>query len=72
MKVGMLWFDNDPKADLAEKVKRAAEYYAKKYGRQPTLCVVHPSMKANGSQAGMEIKMDRKMPRNHLWMGIGE
>lgn len=44
MNVGMLWFDNDSKASLDTKVERAAHYYLTKYGKQPTLCYVHPSM----------------------------
>ena len=41
----MLWFDNKP-APLAEKVHRAADYHAKKYGKRPNLCLVHPAMMA--------------------------
>lgn len=44
MKIGMLWFDNDPHTDLAAKVERAASYYRSKYGKTPTVCFVHPSM----------------------------
>lgn len=44
MKTGMLWFDNDPKTNLAAKIIRAVEYYTKKYGRVPNLCLIHPSM----------------------------
>ncbi len=47
MNIGMLWFDNDPKIELAAKVKRAAQYYHTKYGKSPTLCYVHPSMLPN-------------------------
>jgi hypothetical protein len=46
MKIGMLWFDNDPKAELKVKIERAASYYSKKYGRTPNLCFIHPSMVA--------------------------
>jgi hypothetical protein len=53
MKIGMLWFDNDPKADLKVKIERAASYYSKKYGQAPNLCFIHPSMvqvaNANGA-----------------------
>lgn len=49
MNIGMLWFDNDPKAGLDVKVERAATYYRDKYGRKPTLCFVHPSMLPNSS-----------------------
>ena len=48
MNIGMLWFDNDPKAGLDTKVERAAVYYRNKYGRAPTLCYVHPSMLPTG------------------------
>ncbi len=44
MKIGMLWFDNDPHTALAAKVEKAAAYYLTKYGRTPTVCFVHPSM----------------------------
>jgi hypothetical protein len=49
MNIGMLWFDNDPKVALDTKIERAALYYARKYGKQPTLCFVHPSMLANST-----------------------
>ena len=44
MKIGMLWFDNDPKSSITVKIERAALYYRNKYGQIPTLCFVHPSM----------------------------
>ncbi len=44
MNIGMLWFDNDPKTELTVKVERAADYFRTKYGKTPTLCMVHPSM----------------------------
>jgi len=59
MNVGMLWFDNDPSVLMTAKVARAAKYYENKYGLQPTLCFVHPSMiplngngKSNGNGRG--------------------
>ena len=44
MNAGMLWFDNDPKTALAAKIERAVDYYKHKYGRDPNLCLIHPSM----------------------------
>jgi len=44
MHSGMLWFDNDPKTALTTKIEKAAGYYRQKYGRNPDLCLVHPSM----------------------------
>lgn len=43
MNTGMLWFDNDPKTGLTTKIKRAVDYYHKKYGRKPNLCLIHPT-----------------------------
>jgi len=73
MNVGMLWFDNDPKADLTVKVMRAATYYQNKYGQSPTLCFVHPSMisAAPVKTNGIEIRTSRSVLPNHFWLGAG-
>ncbi len=42
--IGLLWFDDDPRRDLKQKVADAAKRYAEKFGRPPTVCYVHPSM----------------------------
>jgi hypothetical protein len=74
MNVGMLWFDNDAKANLESKIARAAGYYEKKYGLSPDLCFVHPSMLANGvmrTRAGkIEVRGNRSVLPNHFWIGI--
>ena len=48
----MLWFDNDPKTALIAKIERAADYYRHKYGRDPNLCLIHPSMMENPANEG--------------------
>ena len=74
MNVGMLWFDNDAKANLEVKIARAAGYYEKKYGLEPDLCFVHPSMLSSGtmrSHAGkIEVRGNRSVLPNHFWIGI--
>ncbi len=85
MDVGMLWFDNDKKANLQVKVARAVSYYQKKYGQAPNLCFVHPSMLSgaqNGSAAhkkkkgvrtkGVEIRPSKSLLPNHFWLGVEE
>lgn len=71
MNIGMLWFDNSPKTTLDEKVKRAAEYYQKKYGRIPDVCLVHPSMMENKKSelSGISVKANRAITPGHLWVG---
>lgn len=75
----MLWFDNDTKSDLNQKIQRAANYYQQKYGKQPDLCYIHPSMAAastngNGNptlkSGEIEVKTTRSVLPNHFWIGI--
>lgn len=72
MNTGMLWFDNDPKADLNNKIQRAVDYYSKKYGQAPNLCFVHPSMlgKETLTSTKMEIKPSRSVLPHHFWIGV--
>jgi len=72
MNIGMLWFDNDPKADLKTKLERAILYYHNKYGQSPNLCFVHPSM-VNGSHSNslnIQVKTNRSVLPNHFWIGV--
>ena len=72
MNTGLLWFDNDPKVDLARKIQRAAEYYRKKYGKNPDLCFVHPTMlpKTSLKPGWIEVRTNRSIQPHHFWMGI--
>ena len=74
MHTGMLWFDNDPKTGLMLKVERAADYYRQKYGRNPDLCLVHPSMLSKELPASgkIAIRPYRPILPGHLWIGIDE
>jgi len=78
MKVGLLWFDDDPRRQLEEKVLRAATHYERKYGLQPNLCFVHPSaFNGNGKHpvkkaGGVEIRPGRSILPNHFWLGVAE
>lgn len=74
MNTGMMWFDNDPRTSLAEKVEKAADYFRSKYGRIPDMCMVHPSMLAeNTFQAGrVMVRPLRSVLPGHLWIGVEE
>jgi hypothetical protein len=71
MNYGMLWFDNDPKTDLTQKVNRAAAYYLKKYGENPDICFVNPEMMSEKKIEGGEviIKTNPAILPHHLWIG---
>jgi hypothetical protein len=69
----MLWFDNSQTA-LTVKIQKAVDYYNKKYGRSPDLCLVHPSM-LETNQRQLEInkltvRPYRPVLPGHIWIGI--
>lgn len=74
MKTGMLWYDDDKKRTLEEKVEMAADYYRQKFGRAPTLCLVNPRS-MNGvpkKVAKVELRSAHNVLLHHFWVGIAE
>lgn len=74
MHTGMLWFDNSHAA-LDAKIQKAVDYYIKKYGKRPDLCLVHPSLLASGTEApkpvaGVTIRPYRPVLPGHIWVGM--
>ena len=71
---GMMWFDNDPKTELKQKVALAAEYYRSKYGRTPDVCLVNPGMLAEPAiLAGkIQVRAMKTILPGHLWIGVDD
>ena len=83
MHTGMLWFDNSQTA-LNIKIQKAVDYYHKKYGRTPDLCLVHPSMLEQNNPRQFEppalalgasvnkltVRPYRPVLPGHIWIGI--
>lgn len=71
MTSAMLWWD-DSNSTLAEKIKKAAAYYEKKYGRAPELCLVHPNMLKDQKLEvdKITIRPWRYVLPGHIWIGI--
>ncbi len=76
MKVGLLWFDDDPRRGLEEKVQQAAVRHEQKYGRRPDLCYVHPATFGNREcpcfANGVEIRPGSSILPHHFWIGVKE
>jgi len=78
MNIGMMWFDNDKQTALDDKVSKAAEYYQRKYGGVPNLCLVHPSMLPAGAEAAAEtsrkviVRAHRLIQPGNFWIGMEE
>jgi hypothetical protein len=76
MHTGMLWFDNSQTA-LNIKIQKAVDYYHKKYGRTPDLCLVHPSMLEAQEKNQRTVEINKLTVRpyrpvlpGHIWIGI--
>jgi hypothetical protein len=74
MDIGMLWYDDDGKRPLGEKVARAVDFYKSKYGVVPTVCFVNPATLQNGpdTAAGVQLRSARNVLADHFWIGVGE
>jgi hypothetical protein len=78
VKIGLMWFDDDPHRELEQKVLRAATHYERKYGQRPDLCFVHPgALNGNGKRSvkkagGVEIRAGRSVLPYHFWLGLAE
>lgn len=72
MRVGWLWFDNDPGRTVEEKVHLAVERYRKKFGRPPDTCYVHPQAIAEKERQceGVHVIAARHILPHHFWIGV--
>jgi len=74
MDIGMLWYDDDGKRPLGEKVTRAVDFYKTKYGVAPTVCFVNPVTLKDGpdTAGGVQLRSARNVLVDHFWIGVGE
>jgi len=70
MKVGLMWFDNDPRRPLEEKIKRAARRYKEKFGRFPNVCYVNPALlEKNEVRCGsLRVVAASDILPHHFWL----
>jgi hypothetical protein len=73
MKEGLLWYDDNPARELADKVGRAARRYRQKFGAVPNVCYVHPSALGGNGQVhqvgGLRVASLPSVLRHHFWVG---
>jgi hypothetical protein len=74
MDIGMLWYDDDHKRPIGERVARAVEHYKSKYGVTPTVCFANPATLegAPDTAGGVQLRSARNVLVNHFWIGVGE
>jgi hypothetical protein len=72
MKEGLLWFDNDPRRKLADKISQAATRYQVRCGRKPTVCYLNVA-DLNGQSdeiKGIRLQVVSNVLRHHFWIGV--
>ena len=72
MELGELYYIPDPTIELEERVLWAAERYQKKYGEQPTLVMLHPSLLRAGQKRVGKLRLEarKSVLPNYLWIGV--
>ena len=81
MDIGLLWFDNDPKVSIEEKIRRAAGHYRKKYGQPANLVFANSATLAEESSLSppFEVELDDSALKvvaaghvlpHHFWIGV--
>ncbi|MBN1265522.1 MAG: hypothetical protein JXA25_08515 [Anaerolineales bacterium] len=73
MRIGMLWFD-ESKESFEERVIRAASFYRKKYGKEPTFCFANPKTNGavEGTLEGLEVRTERTIMPDYFLIGVAE
>lgn len=66
---GLLWFTNDPKTSLADKIKSAMDFYHKKYGIIPNYCETNPEW-ATDDAMPIDTVFTRSIPPKHIFIGV--
>lgn len=71
MKEGLLWFDDDPRRKIDEKVQQAAARYLQKFGIAPDVCYVNDqSIDRSEVRVGSLRVLPASMVRpHHFWIG---
>ena len=77
MEIGMLWFDNERKTTVPEKIARAVEFYRAKYKQAPTLCFAHPvtlggagMCRELSESVGLDVRTSGAILPCHFWIGV--
>ncbi len=74
MQVGLLWFDDEKKKTLEEKVQRAVTHYLQKFGQRPSVCYLNPVTMNGGPEAvsGVQLRTAKNVLMHHFWIGLEE
>ena len=71
MRIGLLWYDDDPRRGLDEKVRQAATRYRQKFGVAPDVCYVNDKSidQAEVRVGDLRVVRAATVLPNHFWIG---
>jgi hypothetical protein len=69
MKLGLLWFDDDTKRKVVDKLDEAAERYAERFGVRPTLAHLNPAQAEGLVHRRLRVCGDPGLRRNYFLVG---
>jgi hypothetical protein len=72
MKLGLLWFDDDAKRKVAEKLDEAAERYEERFGVRPTLVHLNPAQAEGLAHRRLRVYGDASLRRNYFLVGVDD
>lgn len=74
MNKGMLWYDNNTKLNIENRVQKAVEFFIEKYGYKPQCCFVNPDMAEEPIKIKDNIKIvpNEKVLKNHIWLEMAQ
>ena len=74
MKEGLLWFDNDPRHKLADRVSQAASRYQARLRCKPTVCYVNEAEYDDQTIEvnGICLKPLSHIRPNYYWIGVDQ
>lgn len=66
----LIWYDNDRKRKLAEKVAQAAERYTERFGVAPEIVLLNPTQAGEiAAVAGIPVRATPLVAPNFLYIG---
>jgi len=72
MKLGLLWFDDDAKRKVVEKLDEAAERYEERFGVRPTLVHLNPAQAEGLAHRRLRVYGDTSLRRNYFLVGVDD
>lgn len=74
MEIGWMWFDNDAKRTLEEKIQLAVQHYREKFGYVPNTCFVNKNLLAEDEmQCGrVRVVAARNIMPDYFWLGVAD